>query len=196
MKPLVLVSAVLFGLAGCSSTPTELVVAEDDWVYEERAINMVIRSATDVNTVNGRPHSIVIGIFQMDDPNTFISLAVNKKVPDGAIELLKKGRVDDSIVSFQLIPMQPGEEKNTLISRAQKAKYIGVIAGYYKLNSKTDVKIFEIPIQAVKRGIVDKTLSEMKLIHDEAKALPDKFTIFIDLGRTESKEIVGFGGEL
>jgi type VI secretion system VasD/TssJ family lipoprotein len=172
------------------------VVAEDDWVYEERAINIVIRSPTDVNTVSGRPHSIVIGIFQMDDPNTFTSLAVNKKVPDGAIELLKKGRVDDSIVSFQLIPMQPGVQKNTLISRAQKAKYIGIIAGYYNLNSKTDVKIFEIPIQAIKRGLVEKTLSEIKLINDEAKALPDKFTIIIDLGRTESKKIVGFGGVL
>jgi type VI secretion system VasD/TssJ family lipoprotein len=195
IKLLALVSSVLFGLAGCSSTPTELVVAEDEWAYEIGAINMLIRSATDVNTVNGRPHSIVIGIFQMDNPNTFISLAVNQEVPDGAFELLKKGRVDDSIVSFQLIPMQPGEQKNISISRAQKAKYIGVIAGYYKLNSKTDVKIFEIPVQAVKRGSIEKTLSKIKLIRDEGKALPGKLNILVDLGRTESKEIVVLGGE-
>jgi len=194
LNALVLVCAVFFGLSACVSAPTQLIVAEEEWVYEVRAINMAIRAASDVNSVSGRPHSIAIGIFQMSDPTTFNSLAVDQPGPEGALELLKKGKVDDSIVNFQLISIRPGEQKKISISRAQTAKYIGVIAGYFKLNPKTDVKIFKIPIREIKRGIVEDALVLATLIIDESKALPDKLSIFVDLGRTGSKQIVALGG--
>jgi type VI secretion system VasD/TssJ family lipoprotein len=193
LNVLVLACAVMFGLSACVSAPPQLIVAEEEWVYEVRAINMAIQAASDVNSVSGRPHSIAIGIFQMNDPNTFSALAVDQAGPEGAFELLQKGRIDDSIVNFQLISMRPGEQKKISISRAQTAKYIGVIAGYFKLNPKTDVKIFKIPARPVKRGIVEKVLAVTTLISDEAKALPDKLSIFVDLGRTGSKQIVTIG---
>ncbi len=190
-----LIFVVLFGLGACASAPTQLIVAEEEWVYEVRAINMAIRAASDVNSVSGRPHSIAVGIFQMSDPTTFNSLAVDQPGPEGALELLKKGKVDDSIVNFQLISMRPGEQKQISISRAQTAKYIGVIAGYFKLNPKTDVKIFKIPIREIRRGIVENALVMATLIINESKALPDKLSIFVDLGRTGSKQIVALGGK-
>jgi type VI secretion system VasD/TssJ family lipoprotein len=195
INALLLACAVLFGLGACASTPTELVVEEEEWVYEVRAINMLVRAASDVNSVSGRPHSIAVGIFQMNDPNTFSSLAVDQTGPEGAFELLQKGKIDESIVNFQLISMRPGEQKKISISRAQTAKYIGVIAGYFQLNPKTDVKIFEIPVRAIKRGIVEEALAFATLISDEAKAIPDKLSIYIDLGRTGSKQIVTLGGK-
>jgi hypothetical protein len=130
----------------------------------------------------------------MNDPTTFNSLAVDQPGPEGALELLKKGKVDDSIVDFQLISIRPGEQKKISISRAQTAKYIGVIAGYFKLNPATDVKIFKIPIREIKRGIVEDALVLATLISDESKALPDKLSIFVDLGRRGSKQIVALGG--
>jgi type VI secretion system VasD/TssJ family lipoprotein len=190
-----LICVALFGLGACASAPTQLIVAEEEWVYEVRAINMAIRAASDVNSVSGRPHSIAVGIFQMSDPTTFNSLAVDQPGPEGALELLKKGKVDDSIVNFQLISMRPGEQKKISISRAQTAKYIGVIAGYFKLNPKTDVKIFKIPIREIRRGIVENALVMATLIINESKALPDKLSIFVDLGRTGSKQIVALGGK-
>jgi type VI secretion system VasD/TssJ family lipoprotein len=192
---LCLIGLILVGLGACASAPTELVVEEQEWVYEVRAINMLIRAASDVNSVSGRPHSIALGIFQMNDPNTFSALAVDQAGPEGAFELLQKGKVDDTIVNFQLISMRPGEQKKISISRAQTAKYIGVIAGYFKLNPKTDVKIFEIPVRAIKRGIVEDALAFATLISDEAKAIPDKLSIFVDLGRTGTKQIVTLGGK-
>jgi len=181
---------IILSLSACASAPTELVVEEQEWVYEVRAINMLIRAASDVNSVSGRPHSIAVGIFQLNDPNTFSGLAVDQSGPEGAYELLQKGKIDDTIVNFQLISMRPGEQKKVSISRAQTAKYIGVIAGYFELNPKTDVKIFEIPVRAVKRGIVEEALAFATIITDEAKAVPDKLSIFVDLGRTGSKQIV------
>lgn len=177
----------------CSSTPTELVVEEEEWIYEVRAINLVIKAAADVNSVSGRPHSIAIGVFQMNDPNTFSGLAVTR---EGAVELLQKGQIDESIVNFQLINLRPGEQKKVSISRAQTAKHIGVIAGYFKLNPKTDIKLFPIPVRAIKRGVIEKALAFAALIADEAKAIPGKLNVFIDLGRTGSKQILALEDEI
>ena len=178
---------LLLMLAACSTTPTDLVVEEQEWVYEVRAINLVIKAAADVNSVSGRPHSIALGLFQLNDPNTFSGLSVTR---EGAVELLQKGKIDDSIVNFQLITVRPGEQKNVSISRAQTARYIGLVAGYYKLNPKTDIKIFPIPVHPVKRGLVEAALAMTALIEDEAKAIPGKLNVFIDLGRTSSKQII------
>ncbi len=182
-----LLPGLLILASACSSAPTELTVEEDKWTYEVRAINLVLRAAADVNTVNGRPHSIAVGLFQMNDPNTFSGLAVTR---EGAVELLQKGKVDETIVNFQLLTMRPGEQKTVSIARAQTAKHIGVIAGYFKLNPKTDVKIFPIPLREIERGLVEKTLAFAALVSDEAKAVPGRLNVIVDLGRTSSKQIV------
>lgn len=177
----------------CSSVPPDLVVEEEKWIYEVRAINLVIKAAADVNSVSGRPHSIAIGVFQMNDPNTFNSLKIT---PEGAVELLQKGQIDESIVNFQLISIRPGEQKKVSISRAQTAKHVGVIAGYFKLNPETDSKVFEIPRREIKRGVIEKALAFASLIADEAKAIPGKLNVFIDLGRTGSKQMILLDDEI
>jgi len=174
-------------LASCATEPTELVIEEQEWVYEIRAINLVARASSDLNSVRGRPHSLALGIFQMNDPNTFRGLSVSQT---GAVELLQKGQIDESIVNFQQITIRPGEQKKVSINRAQTAKYIGVIAGYFKLNPKTDVQIFPIPLRPIKRGMVESALAFAALITDESKAIPGKLNVFVDLGRTGSKQII------
>ena len=184
---------LLLLVTGCSSTPTELSVEEEKWTYEVRAINLVLRAAADVNSVSGRPHSIAVGVFQMNDPNTFSGLSVT---PEGAVELMQKGKIDETIVDFRLLTMRPGEQKKVSISRAQTAKSIGIIAGYYRLNPKTDAKIFPIPIRAIPRGLVEKTLAWASLVSDEAKAVPGKLNVIVDLGRTSAKQIVAIEDEI
>lgn len=182
--PVLLLSTLLLS---CASEPTELIIEEEEWVYEIRAINLVARASADLNSVRGRPHSLALGIFQMNDPNTFRGLSVSQT---GAVELLQKGQIDESIVNFQQITMRPGEQKKVSINRAQTAKYIGVIAGYFKLNPKTDIQIFPIPLRPIKRGLVEKALAFATLITDESKAIPGKLNVYVDLGRTGSKQII------
>ncbi|MFT5220424.1 MAG: type VI secretion system VasD/TssJ family lipoprotein [Planctomycetota bacterium] len=192
-RPLLPLFLAAFLVGGCSSTPTELSVAEEEWVYEVRALQLVIKATADVNSVSGRPHSIAVGLFQMNDPNTFSGLAVTQQ---GAVELLQKGKIDNTIVDFQLLTVRPGEQKNISISRAHTAKYIGIVAGYYKLNPLTDVKVFPIPMQAVERGLVEKALALVALVSDEAKAIPGKLNVFVNLGRSGAKQIISIEDEL
>lgn len=179
-------------VTACSSNP-ELSVEEEKWTYEVRAINLVLKAVADVNSVSGRPHSIVVGLFQMSDPNTFSGLSVTR---EGSVELLQKGKIDETIVDFRLLTMRPGEQKKVSVSRAEAAKYIGVIAGYFKLNPKTDVKIFPIPVREIERGLVEKSLVATSMISDQAKAVPGKLNIIVDLGRIGSRQIVAIEDEI
>jgi len=174
-------------LIACSTAPTELSIEPDAWVYEKRAIQITVKAPADLNSVSGRPHSLALGIFQLSDPNTFSGLAETK---DGAVELLQKGRIDDTVVNFTLVNVQPGEERKLSLNRAQTAQYLGVIAGYYDLNPKKDVKVFAIPLRALKRGLVEKSLVTLSLMADEAKAVPDKIKVYAELGRDSSKQII------
>ena len=173
-------------LAGCSSTPTELSVDPEDWIYEKRAITVSVKAPADLNSVSGRPHSLAIGVFQLSDPNTFSGLSVTIQ---GSVELLQKGQIDESVVSFSLINIRPGEKKKVILNRSQHAQYLGMIVGYYKLNPAKDVKVFSIPLRAQERGLIEKGLAALTLISDEAKAFPDTLNVYIDLGRTGTKQI-------
>jgi len=174
-------------LLACSTTPTELSIEPDAWVYEKRAIQITVKAPADLNSVSGRPHSLALGVFQLSDPNTFSGLAETK---EGAVELLQKGRIDDTVVNFTLVNIQPAEERKLSLNRAQTAQYLGVIAGYYDLNPKKDVKVFAIPLRALKRGLVEKSLVTLSLMADEAKAVPDKIMVYAELGRDSSKQII------
>jgi type VI secretion system VasD/TssJ family lipoprotein len=174
-------------LCSCASAPTELVIEDDDWVYEDRAISITVKAPSDLNSVSGRPHSLALGVFQLNDPNTFSGLSTTM---DGAVQLLQKGRIDDTVANFTIVNIRPGEQRRVQLNRAKTAQYVGLIAGYFELNPKNDVELFPIPLKAIKRGLVEKGLVALSLMTDEAKALPDKLHIYVELGRTSSKQII------
>ena len=179
-------------LAACSSAPTELTIEDDDWVYEDRAITITVKAPSDLNSVSGRPHSLALGVFQLNDPNTFTGLSTTM---EGAVQLLQKGRIDDTVANFTIVNIRPGEQRRVLLNRAKTAQYVGVIAGYFELNPKNDVELFPIPLKAVQRGLIEKGLVALSLMSDEAKALPDKLHVYVELGRTSSKQIISISGE-
>jgi type VI secretion system VasD/TssJ family lipoprotein len=176
--------SVLIFVTSCASV-TELTVPDDGWVFEERAIKINIVAPSDLNARSGRPHALTLGVFQLSDPNTFGALTQENS---GAIELLRKGRIDDTIVDFRRITVQPGETLTEVLGRAEKAKFIGIIAGYFDLSVSQDVHIYKVPCMASGRGLVEKLLASLALIADESKAAPDKIDIGINLGRARVKK--------
>ena len=176
-------------VTACSSTPTELTVAPEDWVYEDRAITITVKAPSDLNSVSGRPHSLALGVFQLNDPNTFTGLSVTR---DGAVQLMQKGRIDDTVSNFTIVNVRPGESRKVQLNRAKSAQYVGIIAGFFELNPINDVKLFPIPVKAQKRGLVEKGLAAVSLISDQAQANPDNLFVYVELGRTGSKQIISY----
>jgi type VI secretion system VasD/TssJ family lipoprotein len=176
-------------VTACSSTPTALTVAPEDWVYEDRAITITVKAPSDLNSVSGRPHSLALGVFQLNDPNTFTGLSVTR---DGAVQLMQKGRIDDTVSNFTIVNVRPGESRKVQLNRAKSAQYVGIIAGFFELNPINDVKLFPIPVKAQKRGLVEKGLAAVSLISDQAQANPDNLFVYVELGRTGSKQIISY----
>ncbi len=174
-------------MLSCASSETELTVDEDAWRYEERAIIIEINAPSDLNARSGRPHALSLGVFQLSDPNTFSGLAATQQ---GSVELLRKGRIDETVSDFRRVTVQPGEKKTIVLSRAAKAKFIGIISGYFELNPNQDVNLFDVPVVANSRGVVDKALSLTGLIADEAEASPAPIHLRVDLGRAGTKQVI------
>ncbi|WP_419811108.1 type VI secretion system lipoprotein TssJ [Bacterioplanoides sp.] len=172
-------------ITGCASK-TILEVAPEDWIYEERAIHVHAAAPEDLNAISGRPHTLMVGIFQLNDPNTFQGVSATR---EGAVKLLNEGRVDDSIAQFDRLIIQPGEKKVIALDRAQGAMYVGLISGYFGLNTELDIHTFDIPVKEAKRGAVDIVLSGVGLIADEARAVPDDMFIRVSLGRKSTREV-------
>lgn len=170
---------------GCAGTPV-LEVAAEDWKYEDRAITLQVESASDLNVLSGRPHSLVIGLFQLSDPGTFQGLTATQ---EGAIQLLNEGRIDATIASFERIIVQPGQTKTEIIPRAQGAQFVGLVVGYFGLSTELDIRIIEIPVKAARRGAVDLVLANMGLVANEAKAVPDILYLSLSLGRNNTNKV-------
>jgi type VI secretion system VasD/TssJ family lipoprotein len=185
VKFLLCMCAIL--LFSACAAPVELTVADDAWTFEKNAIIVKIQAPADLNARNGRPHALSLGIFQLNDPNVFAGLSATHQ---GSLELLSKGKIDDTVVDFQRVTVQPGERRDMTLSRAKEAQHIGFIVGYYKFNPKQDVYLFPIPIEESKRGIVEKVLSSLGLISNASGAHPVKLNIRFDLGRLGTNQAI------
>lgn len=172
-------------LVGCAGSPV-LDVAPEDWKYEDRAITIQVASPSDLNVLNGRPHSLVVGIFQLSDPGTFQGLSTTR---EGAIQLLNQGRIDNTVASFDRVILQPGQSKTEIFARAQGAQFVGLVVGYFGLSPELDIRIVEIPIRPADRGAVDLALSGLGLVANEAKAVPDNLYLKITLGRSNTNKV-------
>ncbi len=173
-------------LGACAASP-ELEVAEDAWVYADRAISVLIDTPSNLNELSGRPHSLAIGVFQLTDTATFSAFTTTTS---GMLELLSKGRIDDTVADFRLIRVKPGERRREIFARAQGARHVGLIAGYYNLTT-ADQKLFCVPRKASDRGIVEKSLAALNLIADTAAAKPTELAIAVTLGRTGTQQMEG-----
>ncbi len=176
----------MFFIAACASKPDKLEVAPENWKFKDRAIYLEMKAPADLNAFNGRPHALAVGIYQLNDPNTFSGLGATR---EGAVELLNKGKIDDTVVHFTRITVQPGEHKSIVLNRAETAQYVGMITGYFGLSPTHDVALFPIPIKASKRGLVEEGLAAIKVIADEAKANPDDLYLYVNLGRDSAKQM-------
>ncbi len=188
----VFVAVISTVLSACSTDPM-LTVSQDGWTYENKAISISVRSSADLNEVSERPHALSLSVFQLSDTNTFAGLSTTR---DGAIELLDKGKIDSTVAQFTRIIIQPGEKKLIKLDRAQTAKYVGIIAGYNQLDPTLDVHLFQIPVVPSKRGLVDKALAASSLIADEAKGLPGKLYLNIELDGQATRRMVDVTKEM
>ena len=72
-----------FGLCSCTSMPS----APVEWKYEKEAIQLHLKADFQLNLHEGTPHTLLICVYQLRNPNVFNQLAGDNK---GVSHLLHK----------------------------------------------------------------------------------------------------------
>jgi type VI secretion system VasD/TssJ family lipoprotein len=125
-------------LGGCASSGR----SADDWKYERDAILINMTSDPQLNLYQGKPHALVLCIYQLKDPNAF-SQALDER--EGLNRLLDCTRFDPSITHAKRVVAQPGKDRIEKLDRYEGSRFVGVIGGYYALERDTVARIIQIP---------------------------------------------------
>ncbi len=124
---------------------------EPDWAFKPQSIEIAIHADVMLNEFNESSHALQLVIYQFDTINKFMELAEYK---DGLKKMLKAQNFDPSVQAVKKIFVDPGETKKIRLDRAEKARWVGVVAGYFNLIPGRTTNFFEIPYNIEKQGMI------------------------------------------
>lgn len=117
--------------------------------YEKESIILKIRSDTQLNLFQGQPHSLALCTYQLKDPNAFNQLTDEK---NGLSRLMECERFDASVLSSKRIIVHPSQQLKEVRDRAEGARYLGFVAGYYPLEKSRVILLYPLPYPSSKGG--------------------------------------------
>ncbi|HQG30588.1 MAG TPA: type VI secretion system lipoprotein TssJ [Deltaproteobacteria bacterium] len=151
-KNILLLSCVVFWAASCAApSPAR-------WEYEEKAINLSFEADKKLNVRDGKAHTLSVCVYQLKDPNAFRQLAEDA---DGLYKLLGCSSFDSSVVNARRVIVNPGKSLKVSLDRADGAKFVGIVAGYYNIDRDKIVRLYKIPQE--KRGLISRRMVPMPL---------------------------------
>ncbi len=156
----------LLCFSGCANIP------KDDFSYMKNALVIDIKAQNNLNTYNNQPHTILLGLFELSDPNLFNQMLEQQ---DSVSKIFGDNVLDGNVLSRRKLVIQPGEHKQLTMDRIEGARYLGVVAGYYKLQQdKSTSRLYSVELDYTKktiwsRAVEPKILVELMLGSDGLK---------------------------
>jgi len=158
---LVFLCTALLLLGGCSALggkseteKTDEAKAKVSWPYAKEAIWLELAADTDLNFYANRSHSLVLGVWQVDDEKVFVKLLND---PVALSKGLTTGTLPEKVLQLDRFVIQPDTNSLLKIDRVQDAKYVGFLAGYYVYDSSRSAKYYRIPLNIQSSGLISKT---------------------------------------
>ena len=136
-------------LCSCSAKPPPT----PSWDFGADGIHINYRADKKLNLVDEKSHTLLIVIYQLNNVNVFNQLSNNK---DGLQKLLGNQNFDASVMASEKFFIEPGESKKIILDRAENARWVGIVAGYYELVPKKTSLLFNIPYKVVEQGLLFK----------------------------------------
>lgn len=142
--------------AGCSSGPDkrQVSLAATDWAFANDAVIIETRAQPTLNEYAGESHTLLLGIYQMNDAESFRKLIAD---PVALGKVMESGRGGDAFVQFSRYVVVPDQCSMLVLDRAQKAKFIGITAGYYQMSEASAARLLEVPTATTSQGWFSKT---------------------------------------
>lgn len=132
------------------SCATQSTLPPPERAYKSDAIRLHLKADPKLNFHDGMPHTLHVCVYQLRDPNAFNQLANDN---DGLYELLECN-LFDAVVSSKSLTVRPGQDLKVTLDRAEGAKYVAVVAGYYLIRKKRIVRLFKIPVLQKRKGVL------------------------------------------
>lgn len=171
--------AALAALGGCAAANSMMggntrkeAVAEIAWNFARGAILVEIEADPRLNEHSGEAHTLVLGVYQMEDAAAFYKLIADTALVGKSLE---SGKGGEGFVHFARYVVTPGQHSILQLDRAQKAKFVGITAGYYQMEAARSARLFEVPLTVESEGMVSKTY----------KAAPATLALRLNLGPDE-----------
>jgi len=140
---------VVLALTGCPPKPAPpSIPVEPKPTYTEKFISVHLKADSQLNLYDGSSHATHVCVYQLSDPNTFNQLSENEM---GIGKLLVCDRVDagpplPGVAFAKKFIVQPGADQTFELDRAEGARYVGVVAGYFGQMQKGRVtRLYTIP---------------------------------------------------
>jgi len=115
-----------------------------EYRYAKEAVRLHLQSDPQLNLFQSNPTTVLVCLYQLSDPNSFNQL---QEEAEGLAKLLECSRFDPSVTSFKRVVMQPGQELTQALDRAEGAKYVGMVAGYFHMQKSRMVRLLPVPVQ-------------------------------------------------
>ncbi len=137
-------------MAACAAQP----LPPPDWAYEKDAIQIRINADLKLNFDEGVPHTLLMCLYQLKDPNAFNQLSEDT---DGIYKLLDCNLFDPSVATAKRLIVRPGQDLTMTLDRAAGAQYVAVVAGYYELQKARMTRLYDIPVVVDTTGWIKRT---------------------------------------
>ena len=136
--------------------------------YEKGAIKIHVKADPQLHLSDGRPNSLRLCVYQLEDPNAFNHLAGNQ---EGLYKLLKCDLFDSGTAGAEASYIHPGKDTTLELNRAEGARYVSVIAGYNDIKKERILRMYEIPVVTERKKLIKK-LTKLGPLEIELKLGP------------------------
>lgn len=141
-----LLSLLSLVISGCASSPSP-----PKWIFQREAIDVHITADPQLNLKDGTPHTLLLCVYQLQNPVPFDRLAADTA---GLYRLLECELFDASVATSSRMFVHPGEDQHRVFDRAEGARHVAVVAGYYTIEQERIVKLFDIPVDIERSGFL------------------------------------------
>ena len=122
--------------------------------FEKDAIKINVMADPRLNLSDGKPHTLLVCVYQLNDPNGFNQLADDQ---EGLYRLLECDLFDGSVDGAKKLIIQPGQNTIFNLDRTQGARYVAIAAGYYLIERERVVRLYEIPVVVETKGFIRRS---------------------------------------
>lgn len=149
LRGLLFAACLLLMSSACAHKPDPL----PSWDFGPQGVKITYRAVKLLNAFDDKPHALLMVVYQLSDANHFKKLS---QYQDGLRQLLEARDSDPSVMATRKVYIEPGETKTLVLDRAEKARWVGLVAGYYALDPGKVTALFEIPHSVETHGFISR----------------------------------------